>query len=666
MAIGRPMPPLILDDVERETLERWVRRPKTAQALALRARMILGCAEGRSNTTVGTDLGVSDETVGKWRSRFLERRLDGLSDEPRSGRPRAVTDDDVERVITLTLETAPRDATHWSTRSMAQRSGLSHNTVSRIWRAFGLQPHRTETFKLSSDPFFIEKVRDVVGLYLNPPDRALVLCVDEKSQIQALDRTRPLLPMRPGQVERRTHDYLRHGTTSLFAALDTRTGKVIGRCHQRHRAVEFRKFLDTIEAEVPADLDVHLIADNYATHKTALIRNWFAKRPRFHMHFTPTSASWLNLVERWFGLLTEKQLRRGVHQSRAELETAIYRYLDVICLDQDRRPNPGQRRPLLPANFEYRTLEVSRLCAPQKYLVEYIGFPYRLRRPVVHHRTFVQYVRPVDYVQHALDVVLYHHDGRIQPLADLGNLLKDFLDYYRRQAKGGLIQQQQLRSGHQPATQGQHLLLPAGHRARHVLALFIQNGEQFHHRIQPLRLLRPIVEIDAAHFKVLGDGQVREHAPSLGHERDAFLHDLVGRRRQPVFPPVHATVRHRGQPHDGLEDRGFAGSVWPHHRHYLALLDAHGYVVQRPYGTVFHGDLYQLQQRRVCSVCRVLVHLPHRRWRRHAPKYASITSSLPRTGSTSPAASSAPLSSTMIRSDSSRTISMLCETNTMV
>ena len=336
MAIGRPMPPVILDEVERETLVRWVRRPKTAQALALRARMILGCAEGRSNTTVGADLGVSDETVGKWRSRFLERRLDGLSDEPRSGRPRAVTDDHVERVITLTLETTPKDATHWSTRSMAQRSGLSHNTVSRIWRAFGLQPHRTETFKLSADPFFIEKVRDVVGLYLNPPDRALVLCVDEKSQIQALDRTRPLLPMRPGQVERRTHDYvdyLRHGTTSLFAALDTRTGKVIGRCHQRHRAVEFRKFLDTIEAEVPADLDVHLIADNYATHKTALIRNWLAKRPRFHMHFTPTSASWLNLVERWFGLLTEKQLRRGVHQSSAELEAAIYRYLDVTNED---------------------------------------------------------------------------------------------------------------------------------------------------------------------------------------------------------------------------------------------------------------------------------------------------------------------------------------------
>ena len=336
MAIGRPMPPLILDDEERETLERWVRRPKTAQALALRARMVLACAEGRSNTAVGAELGVSDETVGKWRSRFVERRLDGLSDEPRSGRPRSVTDEDVERVITLTLETTPKDATHWSTRSMAQRSGLSHNTIGRIWRAFGLQPHRTEAFKLSSDPFFIEKVRDIVGLYLDPPDRALVLCVDEKSQIQALDRTRPLLPMRPGQAERRTHDYLRHGTVSLFAALDASTGKVIGRCHQRHRAVEFRKFLDTIEAEVPPDLDVHLIVDNYATHKTVLIRNWLAKRPRFQLHFTPTSASWLNLVERWFALLTEKQLRRGVHQSSGELEAAIYRYLDVT--NEDPKP----------------------------------------------------------------------------------------------------------------------------------------------------------------------------------------------------------------------------------------------------------------------------------------------------------------------------------------
>ena len=349
MAIGRPMPPLILDDMERETLERWVRRPKTAQALARRARMILAGSEGRSNTAVGADLGVSDATVGKWRARFLEQRLDGLSDEPRSGRPRAVTDDDVERVITLTLETTPKDATHWSTRSMAQRSGLSHNTIRRIWRAFGLQPHRTETFKLSADPCFIEKVRDIVGLYLDPPDRALVLCVDEKSQIQALDRTRPRLPMRPGPAERRTHDYLRHGTTSLFAALDAKTGKVIGQCHRRHRAVEFRKFLDTIEAEVPLDRDVHLIVDNYATHQTALIRNWLAKRPRFHRHFTPTSASWLNLVERWFGMLTEQQLRRGVPQSSGALEAAIYRYLDLtnILTLPTKTPSPlsGPRPP---------------------------------------------------------------------------------------------------------------------------------------------------------------------------------------------------------------------------------------------------------------------------------------------------------------------------------
>ncbi len=336
MGRGRPMAPLALDGAERETLEQWTRRPKTAQALALRARIVLACAEGRSNTAVAAELRVCVDTVGKWRSRFLEQRLDGLLDQPRSGRPRMIDDADVERVIALTLETTPKDATHWSTRSMARRSGLSHNTVSRIWRAFALQPHRTETFKLSADPLFIEKVRDIVGLYLNPPDRALVLCVDEKSQIQALDRTRPLLPLRPGQAERRTHDYVRHGTTSLFAALDARTGQVIGQCHRRHRALEFRKFLDSIESAVPAELDVHLIADNYATHKTALIRNWFAKRPRFHIHFTPTSASWLNLVERWFGLLTEKQLRRGVHQSSAELEAAIYRYLDVT--NEDPKP----------------------------------------------------------------------------------------------------------------------------------------------------------------------------------------------------------------------------------------------------------------------------------------------------------------------------------------
>ena len=328
MPVGRPIPPLTITADEREALERWLRRPKTAQALAQRSRIVLACAEGNTNTAVSGELGVSKPTVGKWRARFLERRLDGLLDEPRPGAPRTISDADVERVLTLTLETAPTDATHWSTRSMARRSGLSQSAISRIWRAFALQPHRTETFKLSADPLFIEKVRDIVGLYLNPPDRALVMCVDEKAQIQALDRTRPLLPMRPGQIERRTHDYVRHGTTSLFAALDTHTGKVIGQCHQRHRSVEFRTFLDTIESAVPADLDVHLIVDNYGTHKTALIQRWLAKRPRYHLHFTPTGASWLNLVERWFAALTEKQLRRGVHRSTRELEQAIEQFME--------------------------------------------------------------------------------------------------------------------------------------------------------------------------------------------------------------------------------------------------------------------------------------------------------------------------------------------------
>ena len=340
---GRPTPPLTLSEQERETLQAWARRPKTAQALAHRARMILGCAEGKTNTAVAEELRVTKATVGKWRSRFLERRVDGLVDEPRPGTPRRTTDADVERVVAMTLETTPTDATHWSTRSMARRSGLSHSTINRIWRAFGLQPHRTETFKLSSDPLFIEKVRDIVGLYLNPPDRALVLCVDEKIRIQALDRTRPLLPMRPGQAERRTHDYIQHGTTSLFAALEAETGRVIGQCHRRHRSVEFRKFLDTIEDSVPTDLDVHLIVDNYGTHKTDLVRRWFARRPRFHVHYTPTSASWLNLVERWFALLSEKQLRRGVHRSTIELESAIYHYLDIT--NNDPSPSSGPRLP---------------------------------------------------------------------------------------------------------------------------------------------------------------------------------------------------------------------------------------------------------------------------------------------------------------------------------
>ena len=329
MRKGRPTTPIMLTTDERQTLEQWARRPKSAQAVALRARLILACATGQTNTAVAQHLRLTKQTVGKWRARFLAKRLDGVVDEPRPGAPRTVTDADVERVLTQTLETTPPDATHWSTRSMAQASGLSRSTVHRIWRAFALQPHRTETFKLSADPLFIEKVRDIVGLYLNPPDRALVLCVDEKSQIQALDRSQPLLPMRPGQAERHSHDDVRHGTTSLFAALDAKTGKVIGQVHRRHRATEFRKFLDTIEANVPPVLDVHLILDNYGTHKTPLIHRWLAKRPRFHLHFTPTSASWLNLVERWFALLTDQQIKRGVHRSTRALEAALRRYIAV-------------------------------------------------------------------------------------------------------------------------------------------------------------------------------------------------------------------------------------------------------------------------------------------------------------------------------------------------
>jgi transposase len=329
MRTGRPLPELILSESERETLQNWARRPKSAQALAQRARMILRCAEGLTNTEVADQVQVRKATVGKWRQRFVDRRLDGLLDEPRPGTPRKISDADVERALAMTLESTPRDATHWSTRSLAKESGLSPSTVGRIWRAFALQPHRSETFKLSKDPLFIDKVRDIVGLYMDPPDRALVLCVDEKSQIQALNRTQPMLPMRPGQIERRTPDYKRHGTTSLFAALDVATGTVIGELHRRHRSVEFRKFLDTIDDAVPADLDVHLIMDNYGTHKTAFIRAWMAKRPRFHVHFTPTSSSWLNLVERFFAALTEKQIKRGSHRSVRELESAIKQYLAV-------------------------------------------------------------------------------------------------------------------------------------------------------------------------------------------------------------------------------------------------------------------------------------------------------------------------------------------------
>ncbi len=329
MPRGRPKAALILTEEEREQLETWSRRRKTSQALSLRSRIVLGCATMKTNQRVAADLRITGNTVGKWRSRFVAKRLGGLLDEPRLGTPRKVTDANVERVVTLTLESRPEDATHWSTRDLAKRCGLSQSTVSRIWRAFGLQPHRAEHFKLSPDPQLVDKVRDIVGLYLNPPEKALVLSVDEKSQIQALDRTQPVLPMRPGQLERRTHDYRRYGTTTLFAALDVATGRVIGQCRARHRSTEFRSFLNLIETNVPKGLDVHLIMDNYGTHKTALIKRWLLKRPRFHVHFTPTYGSWINQVERWFATLTQRQLRRGSHRSTTELKKAIMHYLKL-------------------------------------------------------------------------------------------------------------------------------------------------------------------------------------------------------------------------------------------------------------------------------------------------------------------------------------------------
>jgi transposase len=329
MRRGRPVPRFVLSPSERTTLEQYTRRPTTAQGLALRARMVLRCATDETHTAIADDLDVTLQTVGKWRKRFVDRRIAGLLDEPRPGTPRKITDAKIERAIATTLESTPRDATHWSTRGLAKHEGLSQSAVARIWKAFALQPHRTETFKLSKDPLFIDKVRDIVGLYLHPPDRALVLCVDEKTQIQALDRTAPLLPLRPGLPARRTHDYVRHGTTSLFAALDVKAGTVIGACQARHRALEFRQFLTRIDAAVPADLDVHLILDNYATHKTPTIQRWLLRHPRFHLHFTPTSASWLNLVERWFVELTRKQIKRGTHRSTKALRDAITAYIDL-------------------------------------------------------------------------------------------------------------------------------------------------------------------------------------------------------------------------------------------------------------------------------------------------------------------------------------------------
>jgi transposase len=346
---------LTLSNPEREALERLERRRKTAQQLALRARIVLLAAEGLSNTRVADALGLCVQTVGKWRKRFLRDRLDGLHDEPRPGAPRKISDAQVEDVLVRTLETKPANATHWSTRSMAAATGLSQRSIARIWRAFGLQPHRQETFKLSADPLFIEKVRDIVGLYLAPPERAIVLCVDEKSQVQALDRTQPLLPMRPGQAERRTHDYVRHGTTSLFAALNTATGEVIGKCHRRHRHQEFLRFMEEIDARPrEAGAEIHLILDNYATHKTPRVRRWFAKRPYYHLHFTPTGASWLNLVERFFAEITNKRIRRGVFRSVTKLEQAIRDYLE--------RHNENPRPFVWTATADRILERVKRLC----------------------------------------------------------------------------------------------------------------------------------------------------------------------------------------------------------------------------------------------------------------------------------------------------------------
>jgi transposase len=319
---------LRLSAAEQAELEGWARRRKTAQALALRARVVLRAAAGSSNTAIAAELGVAKHTVGKWRERFAKDRLEGLRDQPRSGAPRTVTDERVAELLVRTLEAAPEDATHWSTRAMAAACGLSAATVQRVWRAFGLKPHRTESFKLSSDPEFAAKVRDIVGLYLSPPDRALVLCMDEKTEMQAVERTQPVLPMRPGQPERRTADYVRHGTSSLFAALDVAVGRVIGRCYRRHRAAEFRAFLGAVDAAMPAEAEVHVVLDNASIHKAPTIRDWLLQRPRYHLHFTPTASSWLNQVERFFALLTARQLKRGVHRSVEDLEAAVLAYID--------------------------------------------------------------------------------------------------------------------------------------------------------------------------------------------------------------------------------------------------------------------------------------------------------------------------------------------------
>ena len=368
MRRGRTPTPVVLTDDERQALTALAHRSRTAPQRARRARVILACADGQPTTGIARRLHLSPTTVCKWRTRFLADRIDGLTDEPRPGAPRRITDTQVEDVVVRTLESTPPGATHWSTRGMAKATGLSHTTISRIWRAFGLQPHRTETFKLSPDPFLIDKVRDIVGLYVDPPEHAVVFCVDEKPQIQALERTAPLLPMQPGQAERRSFDYRRHGTTSLFAALDVKTGKVLGQLHRRHRSAEFLQFLRRIDAEVPEDQDVHLILDNYSTHKAPRIRRWLARHPRFHLHFTPTYSSWLNLVERWFAELTTRQLRRGVYRrhrrprtSDSGVSRSAQRRRPAVRVDEDGRRNPGAHRPLRAADARgTRWINISR------------------------------------------------------------------------------------------------------------------------------------------------------------------------------------------------------------------------------------------------------------------------------------------------------------------
>jgi transposase len=338
MSRGPRPAPITLTDDERGKLTDWSRRPTSAQRLALRANIVLAAAAGRSNTAIAADLRITLPTVRKWRTRFADSRLDGLADEPRPGAPRTITDGQVEAAVTRTLEARPADATHWSTRSLARDLGLSQTAVSRIWRAFGLRPHRRGTFKFSTDPFFVEKVRDVVGLYLNPPQRAIVLCVDEKSQVQALDRSQPIQPGLPGRPEKASHDYVRHGTTSLFAALDVATGRVIGACHRRHRHQEFLAFLDQLDAALtrPPGTAIHVVMDNYGTHKHPQVRAWFVRHPEFVPHFTPTSASWLNQVERFFAEITERRIRRGAFRSVNELEQAITDYLR----DHNAHPKP--------------------------------------------------------------------------------------------------------------------------------------------------------------------------------------------------------------------------------------------------------------------------------------------------------------------------------------